>query len=90
MGAREGKRSMPKENTNCTVMDGFRAEVGWRRGDVQIATTNAHSTFKLPGDKPDDPEEPFYGWHVTLDRDGINKLINDLRRARDAAYGADA
>lgn len=83
---------MPKENTDCAVMVGYRAEVGWQRdGHVQIATTNAHSPFTMgSGDTPDDPEELFYGWHVTLDRDGINKLIKDLRRARDAAYGADA
>lgn len=32
----------------------------------------------------------FDGWHATLDRDQVNKLIRVLRRARDAAYGADA
>lgn len=32
----------------------------------------------------------FDGWHVTLDRAGINRLIRSLRRARDSAYGADA
>lgn len=28
--------------------------------------------------------------YVDLDRDGINRLIRALRRARDRAYGADA
>lgn len=83
---------MPKENTDCTVMDGFRVEVGWRRGDVQIATTNGHSKYEINAaeDSESTKMEPFHGWHVTLDRDGCNKLIKDLRRARDAAYGADA
>lgn len=30
------------------------------------------------------------GWHVTLDREQINRLIRVLRRARDAAFGSDA
>lgn len=29
------------------------------------------------------------GWYCQLDRDGINRLIRTLRRARDAAYGKD-
>ena len=30
------------------------------------------------------------GWHVTLDREQINRLIRVLRRARDSAFGSDA
>lgn len=30
-----------------------------------------------------------HGFYVGLDRRGINKLIRDLRRARDAAFGKD-
>jgi hypothetical protein len=30
------------------------------------------------------------GWCCQLDRDGINRLIRTLRKARDAAFGADA
>lgn len=33
---------------------------------------------------------PVCGVHATLDRGGCNRLIRVLRRARDAAYGADA
>lgn len=33
---------------------------------------------------------PRPGFWVDLDRDGINRLIRILRKARDAAYGADA
>lgn len=37
------------------------------------------------------PREMYFtdGFYVTLDRAGINKLIRDLRRARDQAYGKD-
>lgn len=38
-----------------------------------------------PGDAPS-----YTGVWSTLDRQGVNKLIRVLRRARDAAYGADA
>ena len=87
---------MPKENINDTVTDGFRAEVSWsglvageRDGYVQLATVNAASTLTLSADGKGEPE-PFDGWRVTLDRAGINRLIRSLRKARDAAYGADA
>lgn len=75
---------MPKENINCSLIEGFRAEVGWEPGkDVQIATTNARSKLRLD-------DEPFKGWFATLDREGCNRLIRALRKARDAAFGADA
>lgn len=36
------------------------------------------------------PEPRFQdGFYVTLNRDGINRLIRNLRRARDQAYGRD-
>ena len=78
---------MPKEIINCyrdkmTVQ----VELGWGRdhGEVQIATTN----FGL-GDEVG-PGDPARGWFVTLDRNGINRLIRSLRKARDQAFGADA
>lgn len=82
---------MPKLNINDEVVDGFRVEVGWAHEKyVQIATTNTNSTLRLEeGDTPD-TAEPFYGWHVTLSREGINRTIRALRQARDAAFGADA
>lgn len=35
-------------------------------------------------------DDIFTGWYVDLDREGINRFIRLLRRARDNAYGADA
>ncbi len=93
---------MPKDNIDDMVCDGFRVEVGWsgaipgeRDGHVQVAATNAHSRFRwdqLPPSESDDPDcaGVFDGWHVTLDREGINRLIRSLRKARDAAFGTDA
>lgn len=82
---------MPKINVNDEVVDNFRVEVHWGLGKyVQVATTNTKSTLRLEeGDTPE-TAEPFYGWHVTLDRDGVNRAIRALRKARDAAFGADA
>lgn len=43
------------------------------------------------GNVGSEPIKPhFDGWHATLDRASLNKLIRTLRRARDAAFGADA
>lgn len=81
---------MPKENINCTAMRELRAEVGWEQGRwVQLATTNQKSQLTLPGDNEGDAPQVFGGWHVTLDREGINRLIRVLRRARDQAFGRD-
>ena len=62
------------------------AELSWGRdsGEVQLATllvapsTHTRFTEKVEG-----------GWFLNLDRQGINKLIRDLRRARDQAFGKD-
>ncbi len=82
---------MPKINIDDEVCDGFRLEVGWAHDKyVQVATTNRHSKFRLGDADSPDGDEPFYGWHLTLSRDGINRAIRALRKARDAAFGADA
>lgn len=87
--------TLPKDNINDEATEGFRAEVSWNpNGWVQVATVNQRSTLTLPGeqqtsDHQPDPE-PFDGWRVTLDRAGVNRMIRSLRRARDAAFGADA
>jgi hypothetical protein len=57
--------------------------VGWtpNLGSVQVAALAG-------GDYANDLERP--GYYVDLDRDGINRMIRILRKARDAAFGADA
>ena len=62
------------------------AEVSWGRDSesVQLATLlvapSTHTRFT---------EEVEGGWFINLDRKGINKLIRDLRKARDQAFGED-
>lgn len=84
---------MPKENIDCMAGTGLRAEVAWSPGEtghVQVATICPGSTITLPNSEdPDNPEGLFYGWHATLDREGINRMIRALRKARDSVYGRD-
>lgn len=80
---------MPKENVNCVAIEGFRAEVSWKADShVQVATVNLESPFEFTGENADAGK--FEGWYVTLDREGINRMIRALRKARDAAFGSDA
>lgn len=72
---------MPKETIGAPAPSDFSVEVYWGRDSfVQVATVNSG--------------EPAFaevrGWHADLDREGINRLIRTLRKARDQAYGADA
>lgn len=83
---------MPKETTHAASFagecDSSYAQVTWRKDDpagtgfVQVGTFNIEPA-------PESHDGDRWGWAVTLDRNGLNKLIRDLRRARDQAYGRD-
>lgn len=64
------------------------AEVRWHRwpeSHVQVVTRlKGYEIYAEPGTPTCE-----YGMYVTLDRDGINRLIRNLRRARDQAFGRD-
>lgn len=77
---------MPKETIKCDVSD-FHVLVGWDKdhGHAQIATVAP--TMPLV---TEDTLDEHNGWHVTLSRENINRLIRALRKARDQAFGADA
>jgi hypothetical protein len=76
--------------------------VGWGRDAqyVQLGTVIPESEGKIQhrNTNPDNPNlwedvdcpQGEAGWFVQLDRDGCNRLIRTLRRARDQAFGADA
>ena len=63
----------------------FRVDVAWGRDAVVQLSTLTNDGY---GIKTIDPESPDGLW-VTLERDGLNRLIRTLRRARDQAYGVD-
>lgn len=81
---------MPKEYINDAYNSGPSedslpfAVIGWEReaGHVQLGV--------LQGGDFDEGKEDRPGFYVTLSRNAINHAIRTLRRARDAAYGADA
>ncbi len=60
--------------------------VGWEKDrSVQLGVVNGAPVELTINGKPSDP-----GLWMDLDRDGCNRLIRSLRKARDSAYGADA
>jgi hypothetical protein len=60
-------------------------ELHWgRESFVQLATTLRDVSTHDPITR-----EVEAGWFINLNRSGINKLIRDLRKARDQAFGAD-
>lgn len=73
---------MPKEViTNAAFRKGEPwIEVGWSR--------NTYVQLGVRSETEDD--HPDAVRFSDLDREGINKLIRALRKARDQAYGADA
>lgn len=74
--------TMPHMTANGVVIDSFRVKVTWDKetGDVQIATLDPGNEYAY---------DATGGYYVDLDRQGINRLIKVLRRARDQAFGKD-
>ncbi|MGB3443875.1 MAG: hypothetical protein WBA97_34490 [Actinophytocola sp.] len=69
---------------------GQHAEQGNAPGHVQITTVNVHSPFAFPDKDTGDhfeAGEKFDGWRVTLDEDGIDRLIKTLHKAKRQAFG---
>jgi hypothetical protein len=73
-----GDGEMPTEKIFSPHPDGLALVIQWGRmapNDVRVGTR--------PGDKPGE------GFFLQLDRGGINRVIQVLRKARDQAYGKD-
>ena len=89
---------MPKEIINSayygqevTAVDGTkhpaestRFHVGWSKdgNQVEVAVINSLVKSEHPGDTS-------AGWFMQVDREGCNRAIRALRKARDAAFGRD-
>lgn len=83
----------PRHHGSPDSPSGF-MEVGWTRDrGVEVATIQpgAQIAFMDPDTGkhlPMSTDRP--GFWVDLDREGINRLIRALRKARDQAFGSDA
>jgi len=95
---------MPRERITSTTQPRGDLIVTWSRDSiVQIATTvndaderlRAWTEATTGGTDQPVPTAPgtsfrtFDGWHINLDRAGLNQLIRVLRAARDQAFGKD-
>jgi len=58
--------------------------VGWNKDaeHVEVAVVNTDI-------KAEHPNDSRAGWFMQLDREGCNRAIRALRKARDAAFGRD-
>ncbi|MCX5066639.1 hypothetical protein OOJ91_12195 [Micromonospora lupini] len=88
-----GDGVMPKETIN-DQSGMYDVQVGWQpspTGSVQLGV-ESHDGRSIAEHLTGENETPanFTGLWGSLDRDGVNRLIRTLRRARDSAYGADA
>lgn len=72
----------PNHDTVCAL-----AEVTWTRAPkdhVELGVVRRNiAGQRIQGEGND-------GMYVSLDREGVNRLIRVLRRARDQAFGSDA
>jgi hypothetical protein len=81
---------MPRETVKDTNQL-YDIQVGWSVGTVQLGleTDDFPSLLNALQANYDDSSKAKSIW-ASMDRDGINRLIRLLRKARDSAYGADA
>lgn len=83
---------MPKDriySTDSATAVVEHVAVGWTRDrDVQLGVIPGPQVDVLIDGKPLD--EGLSGLWMGLDREGCNRLIRSVRKARDAAYGQDA
>lgn len=82
---------MPRESVRDTNQL-YTVEVGWSPGGtVQLGLETDDFPSLLDALKANYEDSSIAkGIWSSLDRDGINRLIRLLRKARDSAYGADA
>ena len=64
-------------------LDDSAVKVGWTKDLAHVEIAVVHHRDGASDRDPD-------CWHSQFDRDGLNRLIRTLRRARDDAFGADA
>ena len=65
------------------VLDDSAVKVGWTKDLAHVEIAVVHHRDGAGDHAPD-------CWHSQFDREGLNRLIRTLRKARDDAFGADA
>lgn len=70
---------MPKEVIQSVSGYDYRLQISWGTDGIQVATVN-------PAAPAGTTKEGFF---VDLDREGCNRAIRTLRKARDQAFGRD-
>lgn len=75
-----GKRVVFEDGT-ATLIDEDGIKVGWSKDHQGIDLAIVDMAKDIDG---------FEAKHINLDRDGANRLIRTIRKARDQAFGADA
>lgn len=70
--------------SKLVALDDSAVKIGWTKdfGHVEIAVVRER-------DRATDEAPDAEAWHAQFDRDGLNRLIRTLRKARDDAYGRD-
>lgn len=90
---------MPKERINNRYFgqygeevsaDGHGTRVPLDDSYVKVGWSREAEHVELAVMRQSDDEVSNERWHAQLDRDGLNRLIRTLRKARDQAYGTDA
>ena len=69
--------------SKLVALDDSAVKVGWTKGQC-------HVEIAVVRDRDGGSEFDSDAWHSQFDRDGLNRLIRTLRKARDDAFGADA
>lgn len=67
------------------ALDDSAIKVGWTKDCAHVEIAIVKNRDRATGEAPDSD-----AWHSQMDRAGLNRLIRTLRKARDAAFGADA
>jgi hypothetical protein len=67
------------------AMDDSAVKIGWTKDEMLVQVAVVTDRDRADGTDPDDD-----AYHASFDRTGINRMINALRKARDAAFGKDA
>lgn len=82
----KGEDHCPPDCTGSRLvaLDDSAVKVGWSKDTEHVEIAIIQDRDREDGGVPDED-----AWHSQMNRNGINRLIRILRRARDDAFGKD-